>query len=98
MQQFDSKDIHIVPVNKGGDYAGVFDSELEFYSSALVYLLNDRRSIYIGESVNIRRRFANHNANDSKKALLSRHAIYSPLFNKSVTLHLEAFLINHFSA
>lgn len=48
--------------------------------------------------MNIRRRFANHNANDSKKALLSRHAIYSPLFNKSVTLHLEAFLINHFSA
>lgn len=33
-----------------------------------------------------------------KKDLLNRHAIYSPLFNKSVTLHLEAFLINHFSA
>lgn len=98
MQQFDIKDIHVVPVGTTGEFEDYTDSELDFYSSALVYLLNDKKSIYIGESINIRSRLANHNTHEGKRYLLNRHAIYSPLFNKSVTLHLEAFLINHFSA
>lgn len=98
MQEFDITDIHVVPVESNGQFEDLSDLDLDFYNSALVYLLNDRKSIYIGESVNIRNRFSNHNAHDSKRNLLNRHAIYSRLFNKSVTLHLEAFLINHFSA
>lgn len=98
MQEFLIKDVHISQVNSTGQVQDLVESDLNVYSSALVYLLNDKKSIYIGESVNIRSRFANHNVHDSKKSLLNRHAIYSRLFNKSVTLHLEAFLINLFSA
>ena len=98
MQEFDINDIHVTQVHSTGLFEELVENDVNFYSSALVYLLNDKKSIYIGESVNIRSRLVNHNAHDSKKSLLNRHAIYSRLFNKSVTLHLEAFLINLFSA
>ncbi len=97
MSELDIKEVHIVPVGSTGEVKDT-DSKLDFYNSALVYLLNDKRSIYIGESIDIKNRFSSHNRHDSKKDLLIRHAIYSHLFNKSVTLHLEAFLINLFSA
>ncbi|MDR0262558.1 MAG: GIY-YIG nuclease family protein [Sphingobacterium sp.] len=97
MSELDIKEVHIVPVCSTGEVKDT-DSKLDFYNSALVYLLNDKRSIYIGESIDIKNRFSSHNRHDSKKDLLIRHAIYSHLFNKSVTLHLEAFLINLFSA
>ncbi|MCY4779088.1 DUF2075 domain-containing protein [Sphingobacterium sp. UT-1RO-CII-1] len=97
MSQIDIKEVHIIPVGSVGEVKDS-DSELDFYNSALVYLLNDTKSIYIGESIDIKNRFSNHNRHIQKKDLLVRHAIYSHLFNKSVTLHLEAFLINLFSA
>ncbi|HAK29410.1 MAG TPA: hypothetical protein DCO90_09260 [Sphingobacterium sp.] len=95
MSELDIKEVHIVPVGSTEEVKDT-DSKLDFYNSALVYLLNDKRSIYIGESIDIKNRFSSHNRHDSKKDLLIRHAIYSHLFNKSVTLHLEAFLINLF--
>jgi DUF2075 family protein/predicted GIY-YIG superfamily endonuclease len=98
MSPFDINEVHIIPVRPTGEVQGEFDDELDLYNSALVYLLNDQKSIYIGESINIKNRFSNHNGHLVKKDLLSRHVIFSHLFNKSVTLHLEAFLINHFSA
>lgn len=98
MDKFNLDDVQIVSLNKQGRLADMQDKELDFYNSPLVYILNDKKSIYIGETVNILTRLADHNANDAKKSLINRHAIHSALFNKSVTLHLESFLINHFSA
>jgi DUF2075 family protein/SOS-response transcriptional repressor LexA/predicted GIY-YIG superfamily endonuclease len=98
MQGFNINDIYVTQVHSTGIFEDLVEDDVNFYSSALVYLLNDKKSIYVGESVNIKSRLANHNAHNSKKNLSNRHAIYSRLFNKSVTLHLEAFLINLFSA
>lgn len=98
MDKFNPDDVQIVPLDKQGRLADMQDKELDFYNSPLVYILNDKKSIYIGETVSILTRLADHNANDVKKSLIKRHAIHSSLFNKSVTLHLESFLINHFSA
>jgi len=92
------EDIEILKVDRNGKFDHLDNSDLDFYNSALVYILNDKKSIYIGETVNVLKRFANHNGHEVKKMLLNRHVIHSDFFNKSVTLHLESFLINLFSA
>lgn len=48
MSELDIKEVHIVPVGSTGEVKDT-DSKLDFYNSALVYLLNDKRSIYIGD-------------------------------------------------
>lgn len=98
MDKYSLAEISIVPVDPSGKLADMEDKNLDFYRSALVYLLNDKKSVYVGETVSILDRLASHNQDSTKKALLNRHAIHSSYFNKSVTLHLESFLINHFSA
>lgn len=72
---------------------------ISFYkSSPVVYILTDKKTVYIGETVNLQRRFTEHNKNTDKKKLKNRYVIFSESFNKSVTLHLESFLIAGFSA
>lgn len=90
--------IKILSVNQDGQYNLPIDTALDIYSCPIVYLLNNKKEIYIGETVNLLSRFSNHNTHPKKKNLSIRHVIQSDFFNKSVTLHLEAFLINHFSA
>lgn len=98
MNPISLEEIEILKVDKSGKFDHLEDSDLAFYNSALVYILNDKKSIYVGETINVLNRFATHNSDKDKKSLLNRHIIYSDFFNKSVTLHLESFLINHFSA
>ncbi len=43
MSELDIKEVHIVPVGSAGEIKDT-DSKLDFYNSALVYLLNDKRS------------------------------------------------------
>ncbi|MBD8348966.1 DNA/RNA helicase domain-containing protein [Dysgonomonas sp. HGC4] len=90
--------VQIFPVNNSGKYLGKISSESSIYNSPIVYLLNNKKDLYIGETINILNRFVSHNNNQSKKNLSIRHIIHSDFFNKSVILHLEAFLISHFSA
>ena len=61
----------------------------------VVYLLNNSKEAYIGETHHVTVRMAQHLTNDSKKRLNEIHIITDEDFNKSVILDLEAFLIKH---
>jgi hypothetical protein len=93
---FDS--IKILPVEFNGGVTIDFDAKLNPYVSPVVYLLYNKEKIYIGETINIKNRFCTHNGDCDKKELTTRYLIHSDYFNKSVIVHLEAFLISHFSA
>lgn len=97
MMDFDDSLLEIFQVDKEGNtsFEDKFISDID--KMPVVYLLSNKLEMYVGETVDIKKRFASHNKNNEKGCLDNRYAIYAPYFNKSVTLHLETFLINHFS-
>lgn len=98
MEEFDSSHIKILRVNlKGHTYSWNLMDPLEYVSYPIVYILYNREELYVGETTNLIRRFSSHNTDLSKKHLNRRLIIFSDYFNKSVTLHLESYLIAFFS-
>lgn len=97
MENYNVESINILPVNIDGKINADIDN-IFINKSPLVYILRNKEKIYIGETINVENRFNNHNTNSVKKELYNRDIIYSHYFNKSVILHLEAFLISNFSA
>lgn len=97
MKNYNVESINILPVNIDGKINADIDN-IFINKSPLVYILRNKEKIYIGETINVENRFNNHNTNSVKKELYNRDIIYSHYFNKSVILHLEAFLISNFSA
>lgn len=63
-----------------------------------VYIINNAKEAYIGETLNACRRTKEHLKNKERKPLKFMNLITSETFNKSVTLELESFLIKHMSA
>ena len=64
----------------------------------VVYLINDSKSIYVGETSNAAERMAQHLANPEKKWLQRINIIFDETFNKSAILDIEQNLIQYFSA
>ena len=64
----------------------------------VVYVLNDDKEAYIGETVNAARRAEQHLGNNQKKNLTEIRIITDKDFNKSVILDLESYLIKHMAA
>lgn len=64
----------------------------------LLYILNNDKKAYIGETTNIFKRTKQHYNNKDKRKLKNINLIYSNKFNKSVILDLENFLIEHMLA
>lgn len=64
----------------------------------VVYVLNNARDAYVGETVNAARRAEQHLGNSAKKSLTEIRIITDKDFNKSVVLDLESFLIRHMAA
>lgn len=64
----------------------------------VVYVLNNNKSAYVGETVNAARRAEQHLANPAKKKLTEIRIISDNDFNKSVILDLESYLIKHMAA
>lgn len=64
----------------------------------VVYVLNNDKEAYVGETVNVARRTEQHLGNSAKKNLTEIRIISDKDFNKSVVLDLEAFLIKHMAA
>ena len=64
----------------------------------VVYVLNNDKEAYIGETVNASRRASQHLENEQRKKLTEIRIISDSKFNKSVVLDLESFLIRHMAS
>lgn len=59
----------------------------------VVYALNGSDEIYVGESLNVAKRFRQHLDSTQKKQLVTARVVLGETFNKSVCLDLESYLI-----
>ena len=64
----------------------------------VVYMIHNKKKIYIGETSNFFSRFGQHLENQSRKKLTDIKVIYDDEFNKSAILDIEQSLIRMFSA
>ena len=64
----------------------------------VVYLINNKDKIYIGETSNIKSRMAQHLSNSDRKFLDMINIIFDKKFNKSAILDIEQSLIRMFYA
>lgn len=64
----------------------------------VVYTLSSDKEIYVGETVNVANRMAQHITTDSKKKLELMRIFFHAKFNKSACLDLESQLIKLFAA
>jgi len=63
----------------------------------VVYTLNGGGDVYVGESLNMASRAKQHRTAPEKQHLESMRVVMDPMFNKSVCLDLESYLIGLFS-
>jgi len=64
----------------------------------VVYTINNKNEIYVGETTNAELRMRQHLASDAKRGLNLASFIVDDSFNKSVCLDLESHLIKYFHA
>lgn len=64
----------------------------------LVYILENGKEIYIGETMNAIQRLKSHSKNPVKKQLNKVHLITDDMLNKSATLDIESWLIQFINA
>lgn len=64
----------------------------------MLYILENGKEAYIGESTNVYERMNQHKANEEKVGFDTAHFIYSDEFNQSVTFDYESKLIQLFAA
>lgn len=62
----------------------------------VVYVMNNSKEVYVGESLNVEGRMRQHLESDSKRRLQSVRVVLDDTFNKSACLDLESFLIRMF--
>lgn len=64
----------------------------------IVYILENKKEVYIGETTSILSRSKQHFENEHKTRLNTIHLVIDEEFNKSATLDLESQLIQYFAA
>ena len=64
----------------------------------VVYIINNTKEAYVGETVNAAQRFDQHLQRPERRRLTEVRILSDKTFNKSVTLDLEAFLIKHMAS
>jgi uncharacterized protein len=64
----------------------------------VVYILENGKEAYVGETVNASSRFKQHLENDKRQRLNSAYIISDPEYNKSASLDIESSLIQFMSA
>ena len=79
------------------DVACWADSDPRLRNWPVVYTLDDRSSVYVGETHNVAARFRQHLDSVEKSALSRGRVIIDDTFNKSACLDLESFLIRMFA-
>ncbi|RKM56309.1 DUF2075 domain-containing protein [Butyrivibrio sp. X503] len=75
-----------------------YGTETYLMNWPMLYILENGKRIYIGESTNVSERMKQHKANTDKKQFNKVHFIYSDKFNQSVTFDFESKLIQFVSA
>ncbi len=63
-----------------------------------VYVINNKKEAYVGETLNVSRRIEQHLQSKERRKLTEIRIISDQNFNKSVVLDLEAFLIKYMSS
>ena len=64
----------------------------------VVYILNNDKEVYVGETINAHSRLQQHLTTESKKSLKRVQIVLSAKFNKSACLDLESQLIQYLAA
>lgn len=64
----------------------------------MLYVLENGKEAYVGESTNVYNRMSQHKGNEQKQKFEKAHFIYSKEFNQSVTFDYESKLIQLFAA
>ncbi|MDL2249449.1 DUF2075 domain-containing protein [Lachnospiraceae bacterium OttesenSCG-928-J05] len=64
----------------------------------MIYILENEKMAYVGESTNVTARMTQHRKNPEKKDFKSVHLIYSDKFNQSATFDYESRLIQLIAA
>lgn len=64
----------------------------------VVYVLNNDKELYVGETINVHSRSKQHYENEDRRKLKTIHIISDEEFNKSAALDIESWLIQYFSA
>ncbi|MCL3818970.1 DUF2075 domain-containing protein [Aeromicrobium wangtongii] len=63
----------------------------------VVYTIDGERHVYVGETIHVLSRMRQHLARGDREHLTSVRVVIDEMFNKSVCLDLESFLIKRFS-
>ena len=70
----------------------------DFYNYPVVYIIKDKKELYVGETTKLNDRTKTHLKDDRKNKLKDILYILDDRFNKSVALDFESRLIRYFSA
>ncbi|SCW62429.1 hypothetical protein SAMN02910456_02235 [Ruminococcaceae bacterium YRB3002] len=82
-----------------GDFKNnVYTDEPFLENWPMLYILENGRQAYIGESSHVLTRMTQHATNEEKKIFDKVHFIYSKMFNQSVTFDYESKLIQYIVA
>lgn len=79
-------------------HSGNYGSEKYLKNWPMLYILENGKEAYVGESTNIVNRMTQHKANEEKEKFSVAHFIYSNEFNQSVTFDYESKLIQLIAA
>lgn len=75
-----------------------FDEKSFWDNWPMLYILENGKQAYIGESNHVKTRMSQHSTNEEKQILKNAHFIYSKHFNQSVTFDYESKLIQYIVA
>jgi len=79
-----------------GDFKNNQYSNEEYLDNwPMLYILENGKQAYIGESNHVKTRMTQHATNDEKRIFEKVHFIYSKMFNQSVTFDYESKLIQY---
>ena len=82
-----------------GDFKNnIYSDESYLDNWPMLYILENGKQAYIGESNHVKTRMTQHASNDEKRIFDRVHFIYSRLFNQSVTFDYESKLIQYIVA
>ena len=82
-----------------GDFRNNKYSDEEYLDNwPMLYILENGRQAYIGESSHVKTRMMQHSSIEEKRIFDKVHFIYSKLFNQSVTFDYESKLIQYIAA
>ena len=88
----------LIPLKFNKNTPSVLKDKNNINNWPVVYIIYNKKEAYIGETLNASVRSYQHFSNNEKQKLNKMIIIKDEMFNKSVTLELESFLIEYMSA